>query len=115
MLKVIKWTNWDDFSDKTFLYTKEEEQAVIDALKETGYIFSGDYHQYGEYGVPYLSNNKRYQVTMRVWGRIMSQARPDVIQEILKTSTIDPKHIDSLFAWDRLHYEKYYKYPTKGE
>lgn len=116
-MKITRWGAWD-FKDRTFMYTQEEEQAVINALKEKGYIFSGEYHQNGNFGVPYFDNGKPYQVSMRHWGKIIAEARPDIVDLVLKKKQIyTPLNLVDycFFAWDEPYCNEYYVYPTEGE
>lgn len=80
--KVIGWTDYDnekypDFDEYGGDYGSAHS-AVIDEIREKGYRFSGDYHQYGESGCPVLNDGTRFILSMRGWGALMSEAvEPD--------------------------------------
>ena len=82
---VTDWTYWDnskyeDANERDNLpddYDYSEwEDAVIKALREGGYKFSGYYHQDGATGVPVINGKYLFQVSYRVWGGIMAKAYP---------------------------------------
>ena len=77
-LKVVKWTFWGDPEYPEAAWTNETEdrlyeEAVVRAVKEHGYRFTGTEHQRAEYGTPVLNDGKQYNVSMRHWGRIMAE------------------------------------------
>ena len=55
---------------------REMEQTVIEHCKEKGIRFSSDYHQYG-CGIPIIDNKYMFFLTLREWGRIMSECDDD--------------------------------------
>ena len=55
---------------------REMEQTVIEHCKEKGIRFSSDYHQYG-CGIPIIDNKYMFFLTLREWGRIMSDCDDD--------------------------------------
>ena len=80
-MKVIGWTGWEDpryredyLSDPLF---EEHRNAVIEALREHNYHFSGFYHQGGELGVPVFDDGDWFKVSYRTWGQIMADAYPE--------------------------------------
>lgn len=84
-MKIIKWDKWDDNliknfpnNDKNILtYTEEEYKIVAEAAREAGYKFSGEYHQNGNFGVPYFENGKPFMVTQQNWIKVMKLAWPE--------------------------------------
>ena len=80
-IEVVDWTK---FGDKRYYDMFNFEipfetafNAVVDAMKKNGYKFSGYYHQYGEHGVPVLTGGIRFEVSTRVWGRVMAEVLND--------------------------------------
>ena len=72
-MKLLGWTNWndedfEDIGDEGFY-----EPLIIEYMKEHGLRFSGDYHQHGEFGVPYFDNGKKYATSLRSWGALMAE------------------------------------------
>lgn len=80
--KVIGWTNYDNEKYPCFDGSNDEYaaaySAVVDEIREKGYRFSGDYHQWGESGSPVLNDGTLFILSMRGWGALMSEAvEPD--------------------------------------
>lgn len=74
--KVIGWTQ---FGDERYPENTDPEghgawRAVIEAVREGGYSFSGDTHQNSEAGVPVLNDGTRLEYGMRTWGALMAEA-----------------------------------------
>ena len=76
--QVIGWTNYDNRKYPAFNGRIEEyvaaRNAIIDELREKGFRFSGDYHQYGDSGCPILNDGTCFTVSSREWGAIMAEA-----------------------------------------
>lgn len=75
-IKVIGWTdiynaNYPEctLSDRSSVYYK----AVIEALKENEYKFTGDYHQNGEYGAPVFNDGTLLFLSIDEWGWIIAK------------------------------------------
>lgn len=86
-MQVTGWTDWenpnyeawDDCpSRRTVEEYNEAFQTIAAELRAKGYMFSGYYHQGGDFGVP-LIDGMRFEVTYRRWGGIMALAYPDKI------------------------------------
>jgi len=75
-MKLIGFTNWhntkyqeiEDFAEMDLA-----EEIVIRYMKEHGLRFTGNYHQYGEFGTPYFDTSRKLCVSMRHWGHLMAQ------------------------------------------
>lgn len=74
-LKVVGWTIFedkyptrkavgDDFRDMI--------NAILDEIREKGYVFGGEDHQNFIAGVPVFSDGTCFRASMRSWGNIMS-------------------------------------------
>lgn len=125
-MKVVKWGEWDDHFDNEYwknhghmcAYTKEEYEAVIKSVQSLGYKFSGEYHQNGDYGVPYFDNGKPFMVTQRNWGYIMAQAWPNEIKAWKNRLPSRKENNDNdyvAFSWFSDEMKNIYVYPSKGE
>lgn len=86
--KIVGWTCYDDPDHEELFKIGEVvswediieiEEMIADELREKGYMFSGFYHQGGEYGCPLFDNGKWYGVSYRRWGAIMAMAHPETI------------------------------------
>lgn len=117
-MKVIKWVEWDDDYIKnypnyqTLIYSKEDTEAVIKALRNNQYKFSGDYHQNGKYGVPILEDGRPYIITCFAWGALILEAYPE---EKMDTDSKDSKYIGYKYAYFNEALESEYKYPIQKE
>jgi hypothetical protein len=75
-MELLGFTNWHDEE-----YREIEDLAEIDVaydvtvrhMRQHGYKFTGDYHQYGEKGTPYFDTNQKLCLSMRVWGALMAE------------------------------------------
>lgn len=99
-MRVTKWIDWAPFKEydgKEFIYDlpykvvtgycgidhisfneyEEIRQAVINELRENGYHFSGNEHQYADHCVPVIDDKYALQASFREWGAIMEDAYPD--------------------------------------
>lgn len=84
-MKVTGWTNWDDQNYDEFYGTVAAEnevmQAVVDEIRKHGYKFTGEYHQYGDYGAPIIDGKWKYTLGQRRWGHVMVRAYPEEIND----------------------------------
>ena len=75
-LKVIGWTKYSqEYRDWGETHPEESEQAelvVMNEIKRRKFKFGGNYHQYGQYGCPVMSDGSVFMVSMRHWGGIMA-------------------------------------------
>lgn len=80
-LRIVDWVDWCDVEcnpgvrDVSTLTTDEFQkyrEAVVKSMKESGYKFTGFYHQNGEYGVPIFEDGVMFLVSQRTWGGIMA-------------------------------------------
>ena len=89
-LKVVGWTDFDS-SYPSIAVTNEELNdvlvAVVDAIRDGGYMFSGEDHQCRMSGVPVFDNGTCFRASMRAWGSIMTYAYPELDGE--KTGYMD--------------------------
>ena len=91
-MRIVDWVKWNEdkkfnnetefedfklcFSNTNYKFN-DLDKIVIDEIIKNKYCFCGDYHQYGEHGIPIIQfeNKKYYYLTsMRYWGDIMSTA-----------------------------------------
>lgn len=73
MLKIVGWTCYDDHFEEAE-NTKEEYKALIENIRQNGYKFSGDEHEYKDNCSPVLSNGKIMHFSWRGWGKVMADA-----------------------------------------
>ena len=74
-IKVIGWTDIYNAAYKECDYNNPKYiKAVIEEIKKTGYKFTGDYHQNGEYGAPVFNDDTLLFVTIDEWGWIIAKA-----------------------------------------
>jgi len=73
-LKVIGWTRYSDkYRDcSENPDAKYAEIIVLNELRKRKFKFGGNYHQYGEYGCPVLSDGSIFLASMRHWGGMMA-------------------------------------------
>lgn len=120
-MNVVKWGEWDDTLCSSGIihnlaYTKKDFENVTKAVKDSKYCFSGDYHQNGDYGVPYFEDGTPFMVSKREWGLIMAAAYPEIISKWREKldSRKDGKSDYVAFAWDSPELKQFYHYP-EGE
>ena len=53
---------------------REAEDVVKECIRRNGFKFSGQYHQYGEYGMPMFDDGSVLFCSWRHWGSIMAEA-----------------------------------------
>ena len=77
----MRVTNWISWGDGTWLPWVESnldsslaKKAIIEAIRENGYAFSGAYHQLGEFGVPIIDDKYRYETSILRWSELMADA-----------------------------------------
>ena len=89
-LKVVGWTDYESNYPSITVSNEELNDvlvAVVDAIRDGGYMFSGDDHQCGLSGVPVFDNGSCFRASMRAWGTIMTYAYPEFNGE--KTGYMD--------------------------
>ena len=79
--KIIGWTDYD--SDYPSISVPDEEignllGAIVDAIKEGGYVISGQDHQNSATGVPVFENGACFRASMRAWATVMTYAYPQI-------------------------------------
>ena len=79
--KVVGWTHPDDYSilspEKPIGYA--EIYAIVDDIKENGYLFSGWHHQESYNNVvPVLNDGMKREFSQRSWGGIMAMANNEI-------------------------------------
>lgn len=74
--KVIGWTDYgnEEYPENPNPYGNSAWRALVAELREKGYRFGGDSHQYGRGGVPVLNDGTRLEYGMRAWGEAMAEA-----------------------------------------
>ena len=72
--RVIGWVCCDDPSFENAPATDAAVFAIIDDIKENGYIFSGKEHRSFRFGAPLLNDGKRRCFSARAFGEIMAIA-----------------------------------------
>ncbi len=73
-LKVIGWTHYEDTRFPEGEYSHAAEAAIIAAICECGFEFTGWHHQEALYGAPVLNDGCIYRYSQRGWGRVMAEA-----------------------------------------
>ena len=93
-MKIVKWVTGLDYSQSParLLYPafeeklagrprdeverawREAEDVVKEYIRRNGFKFSGEYHQYGEYGMPMFDDGSVLFCSWRHWGSIMAEA-----------------------------------------
>lgn len=98
-MNIVKWTRGLDFpgtdrqqqrypafGDDFPGMTEEEctrlwaeaERVVVGCIRRNGFKFDGNYHQYGEFGMPLFDDGTVFFVSWRHWGHLMYRAwNPD--------------------------------------
>ena len=71
--KVVGWTSYSD-SLKQGNASWAAYHAIVDDVKNNGYLFSGWAHQEGYLCAPVLNDGKIYRFSQRGWGGIMAEA-----------------------------------------
>jgi hypothetical protein len=78
-VREYKVAGWTRFKDEKYekLETAEEwilaRDALVKYMREKGIKFDGHHHQNGYDGVPVFDNGKKYCVSLRSWGALMSE------------------------------------------
>lgn len=94
-IKVVKWVSDEEVSDDQAIgwlgghingekwdkYIRDFQpevrpylSAVFQEIKKHRLRFGGDYHQYGEMGVPLFNDGKALCLSFRAWGDLMAAA-----------------------------------------
>lgn len=71
-LKVIGWTCYDDPDVERGYCGWAAINAIMDEIREKGYIFTGCHHQEYPRCAPVLNDGKKRLMTQRGWGRLMA-------------------------------------------
>ena len=87
-MELLGFTNWHDKKYQVIDNQPEADMAyeiTVQHMKQHGYKFTGNYHQYGKLGTPYFSTNQKLCLSMRSWGTLMAQVLdlPEDISEKL--------------------------------
>ena len=72
-LRVVGWTYYDDALPQGEVGWAAQN-AIIDEIKERGYLFSGWAHQEADLCAPVLNDGKMYLFSQRGWGGVMAEA-----------------------------------------
>ncbi len=72
--RVVGWATYDDLSLEDGEITEEVCQAVIDNIKENGYLFTGWNHQESLDCAPVLNDGKIRRFSQRTFGGLMARA-----------------------------------------
>ena len=72
--KVIGWTEYENEEIEAMDYRISASEAVIDDIREHGYLFSGMHHQDCSRCAPVLNNGKKLLFGQRGFGGIMAKA-----------------------------------------
>lgn len=72
--KVIGWTDWSSQEYPEHKVSIAVDLAVIECIRNNGYRFGGDSHQYREGCCPVLNDGTKACYSLRGWGSIMSSA-----------------------------------------
>lgn len=72
--KVIGWTFSDNYDIENAPLTFAARHAIVDAIKENNYLFSGYDHQEAWYGCPVLNDGKKRACSQRGFAGIMAEA-----------------------------------------
>ena len=74
--KIIGWTHAGDErypeagpEKRSSLYT-----VLIEEIKRRGYAFGGEYHEWGDMGVPVFNSGERLELSMRQFSKVMAEA-----------------------------------------
>lgn len=74
-LKIVGWADFDSVYPTKKIKDEDLEaiiELVSDSIRENGFIFSGEEHQYGLTGMPVFSDGTCFRASMRCWGNIMA-------------------------------------------
>lgn len=77
-LRVIGWTKYSpEYKEWYEVHGNDEsvesvELIVMNEIKKRKFKFGGNYHQYGEFGCPVMSDGTIFLSSMRGWGGIMA-------------------------------------------
>ncbi len=80
-LKIIGWTDYDSSYPSANITNETMNDyisCVVNAIVESGYMFSGKDHQNSDTGVPVFSDGTCLRASMRTWGTIMTFAYPEI-------------------------------------
>ncbi len=72
-VRVVGWTHYGDSRFESDGITYAEMEAIVDDIKENGYMFTGMHHQGCKYCVPVLNDGKKRTFSERGFGKIMAR------------------------------------------
>ncbi|MBQ7761467.1 MAG: hypothetical protein IJ400_05360 [Clostridia bacterium] len=72
-VRVVGWTHYGDSRFENDGITYAEMEAIVDDIKENGYMFTGMHHQGCKYCVPVLNDGKKRVFSERGFGKIMAR------------------------------------------
>ena len=83
-MEKLALAGWSDFEciyptvleEDNMLYVKLN--LIKEDIIKKGYRFSGNFHQFGESGVPVFSDGTCFRASMRAWGRLMANIYSEV-------------------------------------
>lgn len=81
-MKITGWTDADNhkyinIDESGFEFDELElRDLIVQELRAHGYKFTGEYHQYGRYGLPIIDGKYTVMYSQRMWGGIMEEAYP---------------------------------------
>lgn len=73
-IKVVGWTEYDSYEFKEGKNTWAVRMALVDEIKNNGYLFSGYDHQERSNCAPVFNDGKMRRFTQRGFGDIMAEA-----------------------------------------
>lgn len=72
--KVVGWTFSDNYDIENAPLSFAARHAIVDAIRENNYLFSGFDHQEAWYGCPVLNDGKKRACSQRGFAGIMAEA-----------------------------------------
>ena len=73
--KIIGWTHAGDerFPEAPSHKHSSLFTVLIEEIRERGYAFSGEYHEWGDMGVPVFNSGERLELSMRTFAKVMAE------------------------------------------
>ncbi len=72
--RVVGWTEYENDTVEDGPLTDAADAAIIDEIREKGYCFTGENHQYRLLCTPVLNDGKKRCYGQRAFGRVMATA-----------------------------------------
>ena len=74
--RIIGWTaaSREDFPELSQEKRRALRHLIIKEIIQKGYVFSGDYHEWGDSGSPVFNSGEKYVVSTRAWAHLMAEA-----------------------------------------